>query len=118
MLADITRELRECKHELRFLRTEASNADQERINNSISTIAAATNLGAAKQAYSDFITQLHAYGMKIAADPNQNIREAGKKWVKDIHAKQELAMLTKWGNLIWQVDFKSVFDKIQYLWKP
>jgi hypothetical protein len=117
MLADITRELRECRHELRYLRSEAPNADQQGINNSISTIAAATNLGAAKKAYYDFITQLHAYGIKIAADQDENTKAAGKKWVRDTHRSQEIAMMTKWGGAFdWLVDFSSVKTKIQYLW--
>ena len=117
MLADITRELRECKHELRYLRSETPANEQQGINGIAGTISTAANLYDAKKAYSDFIAKLHAYGVRIEADTDKNTREAGKKWVKEIHAAQELAMLTKWGIFNWQVDFPSVFDKIRYLWR-
>lgn len=117
MLAEITRELRECKHELRYLRTEAPAAgEQQEIESIIGTFSNAKNLRAAKEAFSNLITKLHAYGMKVAAYPNEDKREAEKKWVKDTFHAQSVVIIGKWGITELEANFKPVYDKIRYIW--
>jgi hypothetical protein len=105
MLADITRELRECRHELQSLMSEPPTPKDTKkmdIASLIESIRRTSGDIDTKQALSGFIRALHDYyttEIKIIADAET--RNSELKWAKEKLNGAAAALPSQWKNITW-----------------
>ena len=112
MLADITRELRECRHELQSLMSEPptpKDTKKKDIASLIESIRGTSGETDTKQALSGFIRALHVYyktEIKTIADAKTRDSELG--WVKKQRNDAVAALPSQWKSYSWPL----VLDKV------